>query len=365
VVVIASAAWPDPLPGDADWWAFGDHRTGQGLVGWVYALGVHDGQLIAGGPGYWLPGENPGEYIDGGYIYAWDGSRWHSLQGGVFGEQFDGQQYVRALTEFRGELIAGGRFKYANGLGTGLSTVVNNIARWDGTRWHAMGTGMNDVVSSLTVYNDELIASGVFTVAGGEDVNYIARWDGFRWRPIGEGLGGDARDYVVYDGDLLAVGVFALASAERIDGIARWDGVEWSAFGSQELAYPASSVTVLNDALVANILYPMNQSLVPLVSTWNGAEWVPLGAGSAARLGEVADFAVHNGELYAAGAVFYPLTKISITSRDGTERPSRPSARELNPVRTSGVRTYWRFAFTAAVCSWADDSRMPVTELRP
>jgi peptidoglycan hydrolase-like amidase len=89
-----------------------------------------------------------------------------------------------ALTVYNGELIAGGEFTYAGGV------TCNGIARWNGSQWQPLGTGMNGSLRcrALTVYNGELIAGGWFTTAGGVTCNYIARWNGSQWQPLGTGM---------------------------------------------------------------------------------------------------------------------------------------------------------------------------------
>src|SRR5258708_33671922 len=90
---------------------------------------------------------------------------------------------VAALTVFDDgtgpALYAGGKFTAAGGV------VVNNIAKWDGTQWSALGSGMGDgflspSVSALTVFDDgtgaALYAGGQFATAGGVAANDIAAW---------------------------------------------------------------------------------------------------------------------------------------------------------------------------------------------
>ena len=56
---------------------------------------------------------------------------------------------------------------------------ANHIARWDGTAWHPLGSGMNGFVDALAFGPDgSLYAGGKFTTAGGVTANGIARWDG-------------------------------------------------------------------------------------------------------------------------------------------------------------------------------------------
>ncbi len=61
-----------------------------------------------------------------------------------------------------GDLVLGGSFVLADG------SVANNIARYDGTSWSALGGGCNSIVYALAVApNGDLIAGGAFTAAGG------------------------------------------------------------------------------------------------------------------------------------------------------------------------------------------------------
>ncbi len=53
-----------------------------------------------------------------------------------------------------------------------------------------LGSGMSGAsypaVGALTVFNDELIAGGAFTTAGGFDANNIAKSGGTIWAPAGQ-----------------------------------------------------------------------------------------------------------------------------------------------------------------------------------
>jgi hypothetical protein len=60
-------------------------------------------------------------------------------------------------------LYVAGRFSVAGGV-----VAANNIAKWDGTHWAALGSGTNNLVFSLIVFDDgmgpALYAGGWFTV---------------------------------------------------------------------------------------------------------------------------------------------------------------------------------------------------------
>jgi hypothetical protein len=151
-------------------------------------------------------------------------------------------------------LYAGGDFTTAGGVS------CSRIARWDGSTWSALGSGMNSWVNALAVYDDgrgpALYAGGWFTTAGGAAVNRIARWDGSSWSALGSGLTGlpvsdlgvDA--LAVYDDGrgpaLYAGGYFNTAGGRPANNIARWDGSSWSALGSG-VAPTVSDLAVYDD----------------------------------------------------------------------------------------------------------------------
>jgi len=67
---------------------------------------------------------------------------------------------------------------------------ANNIARWDGSSWSALGSGIGDPnsynqISALAVSDTgELFAGGSFSKAGGVNVNNLAKWDGHNWSAL-------------------------------------------------------------------------------------------------------------------------------------------------------------------------------------
>src|SRR6185369_1412025 len=91
---------------------------------------------------------------------------------------------VYALAVSGTNLYAGGGFKKAGGNPAKL------IAKWDGSNWSALGSGMNNLVYALAVSGSNVYAGGGFTTAGGSPATNIAKWDGNSWSALGPGLGG-------------------------------------------------------------------------------------------------------------------------------------------------------------------------------
>ena len=152
-------------------------------------------------------------------IARWDGTSWSALGSGIVGTPI-------AMTVFNGELIVAGIFTSAGGV------TVNNIARWNGVSWQTLGSpdGMNSSVFALTVYNGELVAVGQFTTAGGVSANRIARWNGSQWQSLGTGMNNGTFGLAVLGNDLYAGGNATLAGGvTQTNGVSRWDGTSWHA----------------------------------------------------------------------------------------------------------------------------------------
>src|SRR5258708_5401527 len=119
----------------------------------------------------------------------------------------------------------GGDFAAAGGV------AAHHLAKWDGTRWSAIGSGMNFAVSVLRVFDNgtgpALYAGGEFTTADAIAANYIAKWDGMQWSALGSGIGVSEL--------LSALPVFGNGA-----GAALYGGGQFSAAGSA----PASGVGV-------------------------------------------------------------------------------------------------------------------------
>lgn len=165
-------------------------------------------------------------------VARWDGA-WHSVGGGMNGVGYA----IAVFDDGRGEAVyVGGSFTRA-GL-PGNFTNVRNIARWDGVAWEPLGAGVlggnpNEVLA-LCVFDGgaghgpSLYAAGTFNTAGSTAVSNIARWDGSQWHAVGSGINGTVEDLCVFDPDgsgpaspaLVAAGSFTLAGQVTVQNLA-------------------------------------------------------------------------------------------------------------------------------------------------
>src|SRR2546427_8937039 len=94
---------------------------------------------------------------------------------------------VNAVAVSVGNVYVGGNYTSIFGV------KANNIARWDGTTWSALSSGVTayyNTVYALAVSGSDLYVGGGFTTAGGTPAKSIAKWDGTGWCASGNGLNG-------------------------------------------------------------------------------------------------------------------------------------------------------------------------------
>ena len=87
---------------------------------------------------------------------------------------------VWALAVSGSDLYAGGSFNTAGGVSS------SRIAKWDGSSWSSLGSGVDNTVSALAVSGSDIYAGGIFTTAGGVSSRYVAKWDGSSWSSLGD-----------------------------------------------------------------------------------------------------------------------------------------------------------------------------------
>jgi PKD repeat protein len=272
--------------------------------GWSFLGTVMDDQILD------LAVDGTGKIYAGGYfttaggvsankIAVWDGSSWSALgsgTGGVF------NQHVIALSVDKDDnLYAGGEFTTAGGV------VVNNIAKWDGTSWSALGSGMDNWVGSLTVDGaGNIYAGGRFSTAGGVVANRIASWDGFGWSGLGSqgsGMSGYVNALAIDStGVLYAGGQFTTAGGVVANRIAMWDGFVWSTLGSgiDNGRFYALIFDGVGNLYAGGGFTTVGGVSANNIAKWDGSSWLALGSG----VGDGVNALVFDdaGNLYAGGS---------------------------------------------------------------
>lgn len=129
------------------------------------------------------------------------------------------------------QVVAGGSFGIIGG------TTFNSVARWNGSAWQPMASGLVGTVQGLANVGKQLYAVGTFVLSGtGSVMSRAAHWTGSFWEPLGTGLDNWGYAATAFNNALYVGGSFA--SEGNTDGtvtsphIARWEGRRWQALGS-------------------------------------------------------------------------------------------------------------------------------------
>ncbi|MBN2102934.1 putative Ig domain-containing protein [bacterium] len=241
--------------------------------------------------------------IEASHIAKWDGHQWSALGGGIV---FDGgyTQYAGAVAVDGNNVYAGGNFTRAG------SIEVNHIAKWDGTAWSALGSGVGGGVYTIAYAEGIVYVGGSLYQAGGVEVNHIARWDGNAWSAMGEGLDDDVNAIVIDGSDVYAGGDFS-------NSVAKWDGSTWNSVGDG-VGGVVYTIAVSGSDIYAGKWFWFPDEAGEGIVKWDGTNWTPLGSGVNDWVYAVA---VSGGDVYAGGS----FTKIGgieamhIAKWDGTQ----------------------------------------------
>lgn len=182
-------------------------------------------------------------------------------------------------------LAVNGREVYAGGYFTTAGAVsANNVARWDGSNWHALGDGITGAGGTAIVYalaitaEGHLYAAGQFAMAGGASANNVAVWNGNDWARLGNS-GARGTNSTVYalatkENEVFAGGIFTMAGDVIANGVAKWNGAQWSRLGTTlangVTGGGAYALSVDADALFVGGDFA---NAGPLASVHNVAQW--------------------------------------------------------------------------------------------
>lgn len=243
---------------------------------------------ISGTSGIYVAGgfTNVGGDSDLDYVVRWDGAQWQALgQTNPMGRALGS---ISDMAVSGDDLYVVGSFESFAGVDG-----ADGIARWDGSEWQALGSGidvsrvLSGNVAAVSIGADgSVYVGGTFVDAGGRDgADGIARWDGFSWQPLGSGVRYEITDLAAGQDGLFVAGNFPdLDGVAQTAGFARWDGRAWRAVGAGLASAPSAVEVLGEDVYVAGDLFLREPSARAAVAHWDGSRWRSLttnGYGSA------------------------------------------------------------------------------------
>ncbi len=232
--------------------------------------------------------------ISANHIARWDSSSntWSALTEVVDGTPFNGVNgEVLAIAVSGSDVYVGGAFTQAG------SVSARNVAKWNGTSWSALGSGLANGVSvnarAIAVSGSEVYVGGDLSEAdggpedGGVLASRIAKWNSSTntWSALGSGLNGTVFTIVVSGNDVYVGGNFSQAGSGVASRIARWNTVTntWSALGTSANNGVIGSVRAIGVSgslvYVGGIFTTAGGIPANNVAVWNGSTWSELGTG--------------------------------------------------------------------------------------
>jgi hypothetical protein len=168
-------------------------------------------------------------------LAAWDGTNWRAMGTGW---DPNNRFAIQCMTVWNGKLYLGGNFTSIGGV------TASGICTWDGTTYAPVGSGMGGGFSPnvfcMKLFNDgsgeKLYVGGRFSSIGGIP-GLVARWTGSAWEAVGTGLTtsstfGDLEAMAVFDSDgdgparpaLYAGGWDPRPPSGATSSVCKWDG---------------------------------------------------------------------------------------------------------------------------------------------
>lgn len=300
---------------------------------YAFALSQDGNTLYVGGAFLNLNGIANADYIA---AYDLTTGTWSAIGTGTDGE-------VRTLIVAPdGTLYAGGLFANAGGV------ACQGIAKWNGTAWSAVGTGLAVGGGALCMVMDSsgnIYVGGQFANAGGvANTAGIAKWNGSAWSALGTGATGADRIYALAldpSGKLYAGGDFALmGGVANTVKIAKWNGSAWSALstGMDSTVY-GLAIAPDGHVYAGGAFTTAGGIACAKVARWNGAAWAALGLGmndTCYALGFDSE-----GVMYALGA-FTTAGGMTLSDRMATWDGSTWSPLDIDLPGVAAAFTFFR-----------------------
>jgi hypothetical protein len=224
-------------------------------------------------------------------IARWDGSAWYDVGSGV-----NSSVLAMDQSDSGGILYVGGSFTQAGGIS------ANRIARWDGSSWSALGSGLNGDVAAVAISGPNVYVGGAFTQAGGISASNIARWDGSSWSALGSGVNGNVLTIAVNGSDVYVGGSFTVAGGIAASRIARWDGSSWSALGTGVNGWIGAIDVCDTGVLYAGGYFTVAGGIsANHIARWDGSSWAALGSGVGGEGDYVLAITIDGTDVYVGG----------------------------------------------------------------
>ena len=193
--------------------------VGKGLNSTVFNIDVFENELYAMGQFY----KSDTTFILG--VAKWNEPNWETVGSANDWVGWSSPIQVKSSITFKGEFYIGGMFE-------NVPINMKKIARWDGTDWQTIPNntfGDYSWIRTMAEYQGDLYVAGFFSMFEDTKIDNIARWDGSRFQDVNGGTNAEIKKIIVYQNNLIVVGGFSTTRTISVSRMAIWNGQYWCA----------------------------------------------------------------------------------------------------------------------------------------
>jgi hypothetical protein len=157
-------------------------------------------------------------------LAKWDGTNWSAVDASVFGPD---SPDVTGLGVNGPDLYIG----------------THSVRKWNGSTFTTLGNA-DGAIWKFAFTGNEVYIGGDFSSVDGVQANHIARWDGTNWSSLGSGITGQSPEIlglVIWKNDVIVSGFFDAAGGKPSRNFAIWHRVALecaTSAGAMQLAWP-------------------------------------------------------------------------------------------------------------------------------
>lgn len=173
------------------------------------------------------------------HIAKWNGTAWSDAGAGI---TLNADSMVQSICQVGSQLYAS---TFNNDIVNSDLVQSSHILQWNGSAWVTHTSNVNPSVLTMTAMGSDLVIGGViYSINGVPSTNNVARWDGSTWSALGTG--------VAIDGDVSVLkythGLLFAGSQNSSEPLQEWNGSTWEDVGGGP-NNSTQDITVLGDEL--------------------------------------------------------------------------------------------------------------------
>ena len=205
-------------------------------------------------------------------IAMYDGFNWQSVNNFPVYNPGNNPNEITTIKYYKGKLYIAGQ--YADSLSGGYPVFASYL---DSSGWHTIGGVLHGSfinINAMCIYKNNLYFAGSFLKSNGNLGDNIVMYDGVNFHEVGTGLqGGQVYDLIIYDNYLIAGGLFTNAGNINTKYLAKWDGSKWCSFGS-DFDRPIIKLGVFRNELYVGCGFTVDGDSVNYIAKWIGGSYI-------------------------------------------------------------------------------------------